>query len=166
MAETQRRYERIDVELPCRLFLKDGGDLRFEAFASARNLGLGGLFLACTFSLPKGLELFAELSLPSGPLAIRSRICHSRSPGDSLAGMGLAFLHLDARGREVLLRYFTPPGYRHFYSSMAGEFPHLRKELPLESVSLVVNLWEEWKGRAPRAPLALGSGARPGRGRG
>ncbi len=31
MSET-RRYERIDIELPCRLFIPGEGGLRFEAF--------------------------------------------------------------------------------------------------------------------------------------
>jgi hypothetical protein len=170
LAETTRRYERIDIELPCRLFVPGEGDLRFQAFARSRNLGLGGVFVASTFLLPEGLELYAELKLPSGPLAVRSRISHAVALGDAVreTGMGIEFLEVDARGRETLLRYFAPLRYRQFHASMAEEFPHLRKDLPLEEVSLVLNLWEEWKIRAEGGPSATRSGSPPApeRGRG
>jgi len=163
VAETNRRYERIDIELPCRLFVPGDGAMKFQAFARSRNLGLGGVFVASTFLLREGLELFAELALPSGPLAIRSRVAHAVRLGDEdlETGMGVEFLEVDARGRETLLRYFTPQRYQAFYGGMVGEFPHLRKELPLEDVSLVLNLWEEWKIRAEGGPAATRSGAPP-----
>ncbi|HVP69435.1 MAG TPA: PilZ domain-containing protein [Anaeromyxobacteraceae bacterium] len=163
MADTTRRYERIDVELPCRLFVPGDGALRFEAYARSRNLGLGGLFVSSTFLLPEGLELFAELSLPSGPLAIRSRVAHSGGLADEdrESGMGIEFLEVNARGRETLLRYFSPLRYQRFFANMVAEFPHLKKELPLDGVSLVLNLWEEWKIRADGGPEAIRSGAPP-----
>ena len=163
MAETTRRYERIEVELPCRLFVPGDGALRFQAFARSRNLGLGGLFLSSTFLLPQGLELFAELSLPSGPLAIRSRVAHAVPLGDPdrESGIGVEFLEVNARGRETLLRYFAPLRYQEFFAGMVAEFPHLRKEMPLDGVSLVLNLWEEWKIRAGGGPAAIRSGAPP-----
>jgi hypothetical protein len=71
-----RRYERIDIELPCRLFIPGADGLRFEAYATSRNLGLGGVFVATSFLLRKGLEVHVELALPEGPLPIRSRIAH------------------------------------------------------------------------------------------
>jgi hypothetical protein len=128
MSET-RRYERIDIELPCRLFVPGSGGLRFQAFCTSRNLGLGGLFVASTFLLKHGLECFVELALPNGPLAVRSRIAHAVRPDDPEleTGMGIEFLDVDARGRETLLRYFTPGRYRRFYGAFTGEFPHLEK---------------------------------------
>jgi hypothetical protein len=162
LAET-RRYERIDIQLPCRLYVPDeGGGLRFEAFTTTRNLGLGGIFLESSFLLREGLEVWAELGLPSGPLAVRGRVTHA-VPLDHRSlptGMGLEFLGVDLHGRETLLRYFTPVRYREFHASLLGELPHLKKDLPLSDVSLVLNLWEEWKARtgseaepAPAAPV-------------
>ena len=159
--ETTRRYERIDIELPCRLFVPGQGDgeLRFQAFVRSRNLGLGGLFAASTFLLPPGIELFTEIRLPSGPLPVRSRVSHALPPGEAReSGMGIEFLEVDARGRETLLRYFTPERYRRFHASLLAAFPHLRSDLPLDDVSLVLNLWEEWKvegGPPARIPPAL-----------
>jgi len=163
MAEITRRYERIDIELPCRLFIPGDGGLRFQAFARSRNLGLGGVFVASTFLLPVGLELFAELGLPSGALPIRSRVAHAVALGDPSyeTGMGVEFLEVNARGRETLLRYFAPARYREFHGGMVAEFAHLAKELPIEDVSLVLNLWEEWKIRAEGGPAAVHSGAPP-----
>ena len=39
------------------------------------------------------------------------------------------------------------------------EFPHLKKSVPLRDVSLVLNLWEEWKIRNQGGPASTASGA-------
>jgi hypothetical protein len=158
-----RRYERIDIELPCRLFIRGANGLQFEAFTTSRNLGLGGIFVQSSFLLKVGLELYVELGLPDGALAIRSRVAHAveLEDRDFQSGMGIEFLDVDAHGRETLLRYFTPTRYERFYAAFVEEFPHLRKELPLRDVSLVLNLWEEWKIRNEGGPLLTASGAPP-----
>jgi hypothetical protein len=165
MADSEtRRYERIEIELPCRLYIPGAGDeLMFEAFCSSRNLGLGGIFVASSFLLRKGLELHIELGLPDGPLSIRSRVAHvvDHEDGELTTGMGVEFLDVDAHGRETLLRYFTPIRYEEFYKAFVDEFPHLKKALPLRDVSLVLNLWEEWKIRGEGGPLLTASGAPP-----
>jgi hypothetical protein len=167
MSET-RRYERIDIELPCRLYVPGGGGLRFEAFCTSRNLGLGGIFVAATFLLRQGLEVFVELALPDGPLAIRSKVAHAVALDDEAleTGMGIEFLDVDAHGRETLLRYFTPVRYERFYGAFTEEFPHLEKALPLADVSLVLNLWEEWKIKSEGGPASTASGAPPATPRG
>jgi hypothetical protein len=163
VTEPTRRYERIEIDLPVRLFIPGQKGLKFEAFCTSRNLGLGGLFLASTFLLPEGIGLSVELGLPDGPLAIRSRVAHLVAQDDPqlATGMGVEFLDVDARGREALLRYFTPVRYQRFYGDFAAEFPHLEAKLPLRDVSLVVNLWEEWKVRQEGGPAATASGAPP-----
>ena len=167
MAEESRRYERIDIALPCRLFIPGAGrGLRFEAFTRTRNLGLGGVFTEASFLLKEGIEVFAELGLPTGPLAVRSRVSYAiaHDHREWPTGMGLEFLDVDARGRETLLRYFTPARYRAFQTELVGEFPHLEGDLPLEEVSLVLNLWEEFKVRnVETAPAPVASGRRPAR---
>ncbi len=163
MSETPRRYERIEIELACRLYIPAADGLRFEAFCTSQNLGLGGVFVASSFLLRQGLELFIELALPDGPLPIRSRVAHivGQDDSDHPTGMGIEFLDVDAHGRETLLRYFTPTRYEQFYEMFMEEFPHLKKALPLRDVSLVLNLWEEWKIRTEGGPLSTASGAPP-----
>jgi hypothetical protein len=159
-----RRYERIDIELPCRLHIPGGaGELKFEAFCTSRNLGLGGAFVASTFLLREGVEVYCELALPEEPLSIRSRVAHSVEIDhpDLVTGMGIEFLDVDAHGRETLLRYFTPLRYHRFYEGFVEEFPHLERPLPLRDVSLVLNLWEEWKIRNEGGPPSTSSGAPP-----
>jgi hypothetical protein len=75
--------------------------------------------------------------------------------------MGIEFLDVDAHGRETLLRYFTPQRYDAFFKDFIGEFPHLKKDLPLRDVSLVLNLWEEWKVKQEGGPASTSSGAPP-----
>jgi hypothetical protein len=163
VSETNRRYERIEIELPCRLYIPGKDGLNFQAFCISRNLGLGGIFVASSFLLKQGVELYVELGLPDGPLPIRSRIAHVVAIDDAklTTGMGVEFLDVDAHGRETLLRYFTPVRYHRFYDRFTEEFPHLKKDLPLRDVSLVLNLWEEWKIRNEGGPLSTDSGAPP-----
>jgi Tfp pilus assembly protein PilZ len=171
VSEQNRRYERIEIELPCRMFIprERGGDkgardeLQFEAYCVSRNLGLGGVFVASSFLLKIGVELYLELGLPDGPLAIRSQVAHLVGMDDPThqTGMGIEFLDVDKHGRETLLRYFTPLRYQAFFDRFMDEFPHLRKDMPLRDVSLVLNLWEEWKIQNEGGPLATQSGAPP-----
>jgi len=163
VSDTNRRYERIEIELPVRLFIPGQDGLKFEAFCTSRNLGLGGLFVASSFLLPERLDVHVELKLPEKPLAIRSRVSHVVALDDeNLApGMGIEFLDVDAHGRETLLRYFTPQRYDAFFRDFIGEFPHLKKDLPLRDVSLVLNLWEEWKVKQEGGPASTASGAPP-----
>ena len=165
MADTQdtRRYERIDIQLRCRLFIpeiqegKKPHRLRFEAFASSLNLGLRGLFVRSDFLLKPGVDVTVELGLPNGPLSIVSRVAHivGLDSEDHPSGMGLEILDVDAHGRETLLRYFTPPQYEAFHARLVREFPHLASDFALDDVSLLVNLWEETKasedGQSPTA---------------
>jgi hypothetical protein len=163
VSETTRRYERIEIELPVRFFIPGRDGLKFEAFCTSRNLGLGGLFVASSFLLPEQIEVHVELKLPDKPLAIRSRVTHVVPLGDEklAPGMGIEFLDVDAYGRETLLRYFTPERYDQFFKDFIGEFPHLKKDLPLRDVSLVLNLWEEWKVKQEGGPASTASGAPP-----
>jgi c-di-GMP-binding flagellar brake protein YcgR len=135
MSSEARRYERIDIELPCRLFIPGQGGLRFEAYAASQNLGLGGVFLATTFLLREGLEVHVELSLPEGPLAIRSRIAHGvRRDDPALAtGMGIEFLDVDAHGRETLLRYFTRSGTERSTARSSRSSRTSRRSCPCET---------------------------------
>jgi hypothetical protein len=41
---------------------------------------------------------------------------------------------------------------------MTGEFKHLANEFALQDVSLVLNLWEEWKVKQAGGPSAIDSG--------
>jgi PilZ domain len=167
VSEQSRRYERLEVELPVRLYIPEAGagpgTLRFQAFCTSRNLGLGGLFVASSFLLPEGLELHVELGLPDGPLSIRSRVAHVVALDDErlLSGLGIEFLDVDAQGRETLLRSFTPPRYQAFFDGLLQEFPHLKKRVPLQDVSFLLNLWEEWKIRQEGGPALTASGAPP-----
>jgi hypothetical protein len=164
MAEQKRRYERIEINLPCRLFIPQEGpskELKFQAFTLSRNLGLGGVFVESTFLLKPDLELWIELGLPHDALAIHGRITHVVPLDDStfISGMGIEFLNVDSFGRETLLRYFSPERYHEFYKAMLDEFGHLDKSFEIRDISLIVNLWEEWKIKKDGGPAATASGA-------
>jgi hypothetical protein len=176
-----RRYERIDIALRCRLFIREGSAegssnssgrktgqaLRFEAFATSRNLGLGGVFVESGFQLRPNVRVTLELHLPNGPLAIASRVAHVIGPGGAHPpGMGLEFAGVDNHGRETLLRYCTPQAYRDFHRAISAEFPDLARDFGLDDVSIVINLWEESRvRRGATAPAADRRRTLPGKGR-
>jgi hypothetical protein len=159
----QRQYERIDVELGVRLFLpdEDRDGLRFEAFSHSRNLCPGGLYVESTFLLRPGTRLWAELTLPEGPFVARCRVAHRVELDDPSfpPGMGLEFYDVEASGREQLLRYFAPDRYGVFRAALLKEFPHIESEVDAGTVTLLLNLWEEWKIRQEGGPFATDSGA-------
>ena len=161
--ENKRRYERIPVSLPVRLYIEGERGLDFQAFCAAQNMGLGGLFIRSDFLLAEGLEVIAELKLPEGPLAIRSQVAHRivAEEGES-TGIGIEFLEVDAAGRETLLRYFTPDRYKRFHADFLAQFPHLKHRNPIRDVALLLNLWEEWKvHRQIEEPVELSQPVRP-----
>jgi Tfp pilus assembly protein PilZ len=163
MVDYARRYERIEVDIRCRLFVLEEGknnELRFEAFASSQNMGLGGVFLQSDLLLKKNVELFLELFLPDQQLTIQGRVAHliSHDTPDFPTGMGIEFLNVDSRAREVLLRYFSPMRYLSFYEGMTSEFPHLAKTYQIQDACLILNLWEEWKVLQEGGPASTASG--------
>lgn len=164
VTDSRRRYERIEFRIPCRLFIPDEerkNELKFEAYLTSRNLGLGGVFVESTFLLKPDLEIYVELSLPHEQLIVQGRIVHVIALDDYQmpSGMGIEFLDMDSAGREILMRDFTPPRYTGFYDSMHDEFPNITRQFTIEDVSLMLNLWEEWKIVKSGGPLATESGA-------
>jgi hypothetical protein len=162
--EYKRSYDRIEVDLPCRLYIPEEGKkggLKFEAYTASRNLSLGGVFVESTFLLKPQVELWIELGLPDGPLAVRGRVVHTIPLEHSQypSGMGVEFLGVDSKGRETLLRYFTPSLYQEFYEAILSEFKHLERKFEMPDVSLMLNLWEEWKIKREGGPASTASGA-------
>jgi hypothetical protein len=163
MSIDNRQYERIDIELSCRMFIEDAGELMFEAFCKTGNLCLGGVFLETETLLREGIRITVELALPEDALAVDGVVVHrvAHEGGELTTGLGIEFQDVDENARETLLRYFTPERYTHFYETMLNEFPHIVDELQIPQVSLVLNLWEEWKVRQAGGPAATAAGAPP-----
>lgn len=162
MADDPRRYERIGVELPCRLFIPGREGLSFQAFASSLNLGLGGVFVKSSFLLRKGVDLNVEIALPEGPLSVQARVSHLMplEDDDAPSGMGIEFTAVET-GREALLHHVVPTRYLRFFDALVKEFPHLEDRLPLRDVALVLNLWEERKTKASEGSAASSRGPKP-----
>jgi len=165
----KRHYERIDVELNVRLFLpdEDPDSLRFEAFAHSQNLCPGGVYVSSTFLLKPDTHIWLELTLPEGPFVTRCRVAHRVELEDQElpSGMGIEFEEVDAEGREQLLRYFAPDRYGVFRAALNQEFPHIQTDVDVGTITLLLNLWEEWKVRQEGGPAATASGApEPSRG--
>ncbi len=170
MDQDLRRYERIGAELPCRLYISEKGakgekGLKFQAFTSSLNVGLGGVFVKSSFLLKKGVDVNVEIALPDRPLSARARVSHVMPlpPGETKldaapSGMGMEFVTVE-EGREALLHYVAPPRYRRFFDALVEEFPHIADKLRLRDVAFILNLWETWKTKAPGRPAAAASRA-------
>lgn len=165
MADVERReHERIDIQMPTRMWLDEvrhGKNVFFEGHATTRDLAIGGTFLHSSYLLPVGFPVNLEMEIGGGDkLVTRGEIVHRLEPTEAReTGMGVIFTHVDAENRERLLRFFVSERVRTFYTErFVVEFPHLRDVMTLEDVALVVNLWEDKEGRltALRAPAADG----------
>jgi hypothetical protein len=154
MAEiAYQEHERIEIELPTRLWLdetKNGRAVRFEGHAKTRDLSIGGTFLYSEYLLPVGCPINLEMSLDDGDvLSARGEVVHRIRAGEGdEPGMGVVFTALDAENRERLLRFFVSDRVREFYEQrFIIEFPHLGGVMSLQDVALVINLWEDKDGR-------------------
>ncbi len=96
-----------------------GGDAEWVS-TLARDLGVGGAFVATYRSLPVGTEIEVELDLPgpSGTVPLRAEVRWLAEPGrlppGCDAGMGLAFAPLDVDALLALSDYLA---------GLAGEAP-------------------------------------------
>lgn len=150
----QRAHERIDIQMPTRLWLGEsyrGREIAFEGFAKTQNLAIGGTFLRSSYLLPLGFPLNLEMQLDNGEvLQARGEVVHTVGVDESEdeSGMGVIFTHVDADNRERLLRFFVSDRIREFYDDkFIVEFPHLANVLSLQDVALVLNLWEDRENR-------------------
>ena len=130
----QYEHERIEIELPIRLWLDEvrfGREVRFEGYAKTRDLSIGGTFIQSEYLLPVGCPINLEMSLDDGDiLSARGEVEHrlDEEEGDE-PGMGIVFTAVDAENRERLLRFFVSDRVREFYEKrFIIEFPHLGGE--------------------------------------
>jgi hypothetical protein len=149
----QREHERILIEMPTRMWLKEdhqGKAIAFEGFCKTRDLSIGGTFLESNYLLPVGYPLNLEMRTHDGDLLlVRGEIVHTISEQQQHpSGMGIMFTQVDAQNRERLLRFFVSDRIRNFYTErFLVEFPHLKAVMTLRDIALVINLWEDKEGR-------------------
>jgi hypothetical protein len=154
MSEDNRReHERIDIEMPTRLWLNEerkGKTVVFEGHAKTRDLAIGGTFIQSDYLLPLNFPINLEMRINDDDvLSARGEVVHHLGEGDSGdLGMGIIFTQVDAENRERLLRFFVSDRVKEFYRDrFVVEFPHLERVMTLEDVALVINLWEDKEGR-------------------
>jgi hypothetical protein len=150
MSDERRDHERIDIQMPTRIWLAEeykGKPIEFEGHARTRNIAIGGTFLESSYLLPLGFPVNLEIHLdPGEALVARGEVVHTVSFEESAteSGMGVIFTEVDAENRERLLRFFVSDRIREFYTErFIVEFPHLANVLSLQDVALVLNLWED-----------------------
>jgi hypothetical protein len=171
MADERRDHERIDIQMPTRIWLAEdykGRSIEFEGHARTRNIAIGGTFLESSYLLPLRFPLNLEIQLDHGEaLVARGEIVHTVSFEESAteSGMGVIFTEVDAENRERLLRFFVSDRIREFYTDrFIVEFPHLANVLSLQDIALVLNLWEDRDNRLlalkKAAPSQLAAGKR------
>lgn len=99
--------------MPLRFRLADAGDGAEWLMGQARDLGVGGAFVATYRALPVGtaLEVEVELPAPVGPIATRAEVRWlaepERLPAGCEAGMGVAFTPLEADALLALSEYLA-----------------------------------------------------------
>jgi uncharacterized protein (TIGR02266 family) len=102
--------------VPLRFRLAEAGDTAEWLMGQARDIGLGGAFVATYRSLPVGtaLEVEVDLPAPDGPVAARGEVRWlaepERLPPGCDAGMGVAFAPLEADALLALSEYLAGAG--------------------------------------------------------
>jgi len=102
--------QRIEARRPRSIMLKyKDRDSFIKAYTG--NIGMGGLFIKTNNPLKKGETFQMKLSLPDikDPLNIRCEVVWSREKasegGKEPAGMGVKFLEMSPKDRDVLSKY-------------------------------------------------------------
>lgn len=102
---SRRRWPRAIFTGPVEVF-----DWNRPRRVTPRDLGGGGIFVACDDPLPEGRLLTLRLGLPDRrrPITILGRVVRSvcaERPGLKRAGMGIRFEDLRAGERDRILAY-------------------------------------------------------------
>ena len=163
MSET-RRYERIEIELPVpavhpgrgRAPLR--GVLHVAEPRPRRPVRRLELPPAC-----RGSSCSSSSRCPTGrsPSARGSPTRPARRPRRPHGHGDRVPRRRRARARDAAPLLHARALRRRSTTLFIEEFPHLKKTVPLRDVSLVLNLWEEWKIRNEGGPLSTASGAPP-----
>ena len=114
--------------------------MKFEAFGRLRDLSLGGVFVESSLRFKTLPDLHLELRLPDGALPVQGKVV--RQPD---GGLGIAFSGLTVKERERLLAHFVPEVHKQFHDEMIAT---VLPKLPVDRVSLILHLWEEWRAKA------------------
>lgn len=96
---------------------------RFSASLMSENLSVSGAFLASTFFLPLGTELFVRFQLQETTreeISARAEVVREERPdrsGEGRSGFGIRFLEFDAQSEVGLARVFLSARIRSFVES-------------------------------------------------
>jgi hypothetical protein len=106
-----RKFPRARMHVPFRLWIEQGGELRFEATLRSGNVSVTGAFLDSTFFLPVGTEVRTSFVLVEDepPVQARGEIVRIETPGrdgKGRSGFALRFLEFYAQTEVTLARLF------------------------------------------------------------
>ena len=106
-----RQFPRAKMNVPFRLWMGEGDDLRFEATLRSGNVSVSGAFLESTFFLPVGTEVRASFALDpeEDPVLARAQIIRTESPGrdgQGRTGFALRFVEFFEQSEVTLARLF------------------------------------------------------------
>lgn len=106
-----RQFPRAKMNVPFRLWMGEGDDLRFEATLRSGNVSVSGAFLESTFFLPVGTEVRASFALDpeEDPVLARAQIIRTETPdreGRGRTGFALRFVEFFEQSEVTLARLF------------------------------------------------------------
>lgn len=105
-----RKYPRIGVEYPFSYHPVSSRGEKLN-FARTKTLGIGGLMFELDQPLKTGTFYDLNLTLGEKGLAIRGKIAYSKRVEPELYQIGIEFLDISEKDREMLLEIFLHDKY-------------------------------------------------------
>lgn len=106
-----RQFPRAKMDVPFRLWVGEGDDLRFEATLRSGNVSVSGAFLESTFFLPIGTEVQTRFALDpeEDPVLARAEVIRTEvaeRDGRGRTGFALRFVEFFEQSEVTLARLF------------------------------------------------------------
>lgn len=117
--EEHRQFPRAKMNVPFRLSIGEGAEVRFQATLGSSNISVSGAFLESTFFLPVGTEVRAsfELDPEEDPVLSRAQVIRIETPGrdgKGRSGMAIRFVEFFQQSEVTLAKLFLGARLRAF----------------------------------------------------
>ena len=106
-----RQFPRIPAESEVRIHRL--GPAEQEAFATTRQIGLGGILVSSVESLGVDSYLRLMISLENDVVEATGRVVWESSTDDGSYDVGVAFVSIDAAHRDRIMALMSPLGAEH-----------------------------------------------------
>lgn len=103
----KRRHIRFDAVNPSEVSIYTNDVLVKEGQGKTINISKGGALIETDFPIDKGQRVALVITIDTDFVYISGKVAHSRIENDTTWKAGVAFLTIDATGKEILEQYIS-----------------------------------------------------------